>query len=128
MMSGMGELWSSINDKPKKVIGVDISPVMNNKARSNANKLNFQTEVIEQNILENNLDNESFDIVISSFGLKTFNHEQLKQLSKEVARLLKPGGCFSFIEISKPNNMLKLPYLFYLKALIPIIGLSLIHI
>lgn len=122
MMSGMGELWNSIHDKPKQVVGADISPIMNKKARSNSTKYNFPIEVVEQNILKNELDNESFDLVISSFGLKTFNTDQLRQLSKEVARILKTGGSFSFVEISKPKSIFKIPFLFYLKIIIPIIG------
>ncbi|NVK82880.1 MAG: class I SAM-dependent methyltransferase [Cytophagia bacterium] len=122
MMSGMGELWNSIYDKPKQVVGADISPKMNKKATSNSNKYDFPIEVVEQNILENELDDESFDFVISSFGLKTFNTDQLRQLSKEVARILKTGGVFSFVEISKPKSIFKIPFLFYLKIIIPIIG------
>lgn len=122
MMSGMGELWNSIKQKPKQVVGLDISPVMNSKALENSKQYDFPIKVIQQNILDNELGNESFDLVTSSFGLKTFNEEQLKKLAKEVSRILKSGGAFCFVEISKPNSLLKLPYLFYLKVIIPLIG------
>ena len=41
----------------------------------------------------------------------------------ETKRILKSGGQFSFIEVSKPNNkLLKLLYGFYLGQIIPISG------
>lgn len=122
MMSGMGELWHSIKEVPSKTTGIDISPSMNAKAITNSERYDFAVEVIQENILDNSLDHNSYDIIISSFGLKTFNPEQLRILAKEVNRVLKPNGRFSFVEISTPNNILKLPYLLYLKIIIPIIG------
>src|SRR5262249_42557396 len=52
-----------------------------------------------------------------------FDHDQQKRLSQQVARLLRPGGVFSFVEISVPPALLlRLVYLFYLDRLIPLIG------
>jgi ubiquinone/menaquinone biosynthesis C-methylase UbiE len=65
----------------------------------------------------------SADVVISSFGLKTFDRHQQLQLSQRVADLLRPGGVFSFVEISVPRFwLLRLPYMFYLNHIIPWIG------
>lgn len=62
-------------------------------------------------------------MIVSSFGLKTFSPDQIERLTVEVARLLKPGGVFSFLEISVPSNrLLRWPYLAYLRYLIPMIG------
>lgn len=37
--------------------------------------------------------------------------------------MLKPGECFSFLEISvPPSALLRIPYVFYLRAVIPHIG------
>lgn len=122
MMSGMGEIWHSIEATNLTIMAVDISPVMNQRAKLKAIKSPYNIKVIEDDILENSLSVDSADIIVSSFGLKTFNNEQLKRLAKETYRLLKPGGEFSFIEISEPNNLLRIPYTFYLKVVIPIIG------
>lgn len=41
----------------------------------------------------------------------------------ETKRILKPGGKFSFVEVSKPESfILKLFYGFYLGNIIPILG------
>ncbi|MBP6738960.1 MAG: class I SAM-dependent methyltransferase [Leptospiraceae bacterium] len=73
--------------------------------------------------LQNTLPSNHYDIVICAFGLKTFNPEQLKALAIETNRILKPGGKFSFVEVSKPESfILKFFYGFYLGNIIPILG------
>ncbi|MGR3810307.1 class I SAM-dependent methyltransferase [Jiulongibacter sp. NS-SX5] len=126
-MSGMGESWPNIEKELKsehKITGVDLSPVMNATAVRKSKLYKRMTiEIEEQNILENRLSSESADYIISTFGLKTFSSDQLKILAKQINRILKKGGQFSMIEISKPKNrLLQLPYIFYLKYLIPLIG------
>lgn len=55
--------------------------------------------------------------------MKTFNEEQLNIIAKEVHRILKPNGKFSFVEVSKPKNkVLLFFYSFYLGKIIPILG------
>jgi ubiquinone/menaquinone biosynthesis C-methylase UbiE len=68
------------------------------------------------------LPNESADRIVSSFGLKTFSPSQIVMLGREMARLLKPGGAFSFVEIALPRFPLRLPFRFYLTYIIPVIG------
>ena len=122
IMSGMGELWHSFSSYPSILKAVDISPIMNKKAKVKASGLPFSIKIIEEDILQNSIPTASADIIISSFGLKTFNNEQLERLSNEVSRILKPGGKFSFVEISKPNGLMKYPYMLYLHTIIPLIG------
>lgn len=127
LMSGMGECWGEIQgsiSSDVKIIGVDISDEMNRKAAENIQRLRFKNiKILNENILENNIPSNSADFVVSAFGIKTFNPEQQKILGKEIARILKPGGVFSLIEISEtPNKFLKPFYKFYLNQVIPIIG------
>jgi len=62
-------------------------------------------------------------VILSAFGLKTFNQGQLFQLCNETKRLLKPGGTFSFIEVSQPKNIiLRAFYKLHLKHVVPICG------
>ena len=127
MMSGMGESWTEI----QKLIGseghitaVDISDEMNRKAKDHLKRLiDKNIELKQANILNNDIPSDSADFVISTFGIKTFNEAQQLILAKEIHRILKPGGSFSFIEISEPRILLlKWTYLFYLKKVIPLIG------
>jgi demethylmenaquinone methyltransferase/2-methoxy-6-polyprenyl-1,4-benzoquinol methylase len=89
------------------------------------NKQHYNNEVIvlQQDILKNDLPSNYFDFVTCAFGLKTFNDEQLQILALETKRILKVGGQFSFVEVSKPQNpILYLFYSFYLQRVIPILG------
>ncbi len=127
LMTGMGELCPAIANSVGSgggVVAVDISPVMCSKARQHlAERLTCPIEVIEADALCSSLPSGSADVVLASFGLKTFSSDQGRQLAKEVRRLLKPGGMFSFIEISvPPSTLLRGPYMLYLKRLIPLIG------
>ena len=125
LMSGMGESWHLIlKESNTKIIGVDISSEMNKKAYENLTRNKYwQVEILEQNVLNSNIATESADYIISTFGLKTFSIDKQKTLAKEMSRILRTGGQISLIEISEPDNiLLKIPYMFYLKIIIPVIG------
>lgn len=122
LMCGQGELWSMVADRigPNgSICGVDLSPGMVARSRQPACRLDLHTgDVLEWTPPEN-----SYDAVASSFGLKTFSRDQLRHLAQLVARVLKPGGSFAFVEISVPDSgLIKAPYLFYLKRAIPVFG------
>lgn len=127
LMTGMGECWEPIlrrSDENSLLIGLDFSSEMIKRAEKNKQKFDhFQIEILQENIFDNSIKNEKADYVISGFGLKTFNNEQLKKLAKEIERILKPGGQFSLIDVSVPENkILRAAYMFYLKNIIPILG------
>jgi WD40 repeat protein len=63
------------------------------------------------------------DRIVCGFGVKTLSDEQKEVFASEVARLLRPGGAFSLVEVSVPRGWwLKGLYMLYLKHIIPIIG------
>jgi demethylmenaquinone methyltransferase/2-methoxy-6-polyprenyl-1,4-benzoquinol methylase len=103
-----------------RVVGVDISPEM---ARRTQRKWHFPVEVRVADVLAWDAPLALADVVVSSFGLKTFDREQQRRLAGIVAQLLKPGGSFSFVEISVPPvPLLRAAYMFYLKRVIPLLG------
>lgn len=127
LMTGMGECWKHIlrnSDKNSKLIGLDFSTEMINRAEKNKSKFkNHSVEILKENVFDNSIANETADYVISGFGLKTFNDEQLEELANEINRILKPNGKFSLIDISVPKSKILKPfYMFYLKNVIPILG------
>jgi len=127
LMSGTGELWRSLAAElpaSARVVGVDISHEM---ARRTHREWHFPVEVCVADALAWDAHDEFADIVVSSFGLKTFDHEQQRRLAHTVARLLKPGGTCSFVEISVPPfPPLRAAFMFYLNWLIPLIGRALL--
>lgn len=126
-MCGMGECWKHIlknGDRNSKLIGVDFSTEMIKRARENKRRFNNSTiDVHKENVFENSIEDQAADFVISGFGLKTFDNEQLEKLAIEIDRVLKPDGRFSLIDVSVPKHRwLRLFYMFYLKNIIPVLG------
>ncbi|MES2838149.1 MAG: class I SAM-dependent methyltransferase [Bacteroidota bacterium] len=126
LLTGMGETWSATKNRlPNSNITVlDFSEGMLRYARQkNSVKFNNEIIILQQDILKNKLQSNHYDFVTCAFGLKTFNAEQLSVLATETKRILKVGGQFSYIEVSKPEyKILKLLYGFYLGKVIPILG------
>ena len=126
LMTGMGETWNATKNRFEKsnLVALDFSEGMLQYAeRKNSLKFNNEITLLKQNVLNNNLPSNHYDIVTCAFGLKTFNTEQIEVLAKETSRILKTGGEFSFIEVSKPTNItLNFFYGFYLGKIIPILG------
>lgn len=127
LMTGMGECWKHIlktSDKSSKLIGLDFSTEMINRAEKNKVKFSDSTiEILKENVFKNSITNETADFVVSGFGLKTFNDEQLEKLANEINRILKPNGKFSLIDVSIPKSKILKPfYMFYLKSIIPLLG------
>lgn len=126
LLTGMGETWNAArNQFPNaNVTALDFSSEMLKKAHlKNEKHFGGHVTLLQQDILSNQLPGNYFDVVICSFGLKTFDQQQLEVLAKETKRILKRGGQFSFIEVSKPgNSVLNLLYGFYLQNIIPILG------
>src|SRR5690606_23001866 len=83
---------------------------------------NSAVDIIQADILAKELTAVA-DVVVSSFGLKTFSQSQQVQLAKTLRRILKPGIFFVVSEISvPPSTFLRWPYLFYLRHVIPFMG------
>lgn len=127
LMSGMGELWPSIAyhlNVQGEICALDFSPQMCERSRSTARHLNhISIQVLEEDVLNNSLPAQSADVVLSSFGLKTFNEQQKQRLAHEVTRILRPKGRFAFLEISVPPQwFLRWPFMFHLKYIVPLLG------
>ena len=127
LMTGMGELCPDVAPQigpHGRIVALDISPAMCQQARKyESRQLACPVSVIEANALGSELPSASADVVVSSFGLKTFSTSQLARLADEIFRILKPSGCFSLVEISvPPARWLRLPYMLYLTQIIPLIG------
>jgi len=129
MMCGSGECWRFLERRlgaHGSLLAIDLSTEMCRRARDNRRRFpGLKLEVQQGDALASGVADASVDHVVSCFGLKTFSRAQLARLAHEVWRVLAPGGTFSFVEIAVPRPAwLRLPYLFYLRYLIPLIGRS----
>jgi len=108
LLTGMGETWNAVKYRfPNATLtALDFSTEMlKNAKRKNEQHFASKVDILQVDVLQSELPGNHFDIVICAFGLKTFDNEQLKKLAAETQRILKPGGQFSFIEVSKPENI-----------------------
>lgn len=128
LMTGMGECLPHIVSKTgasATIRGIDFCSEMCSRARSTVERLGFadSRSILEEDVLETSLEPGSADRIVCSFGLKTLDPADLGKLARQVFRLLRPGGRFSFIEISEPGSrLLRLSYVPYIRYVVPLLG------
>jgi demethylmenaquinone methyltransferase/2-methoxy-6-polyprenyl-1,4-benzoquinol methylase len=124
LMAGTGEIWPHLLRKfpdLETITALDISHRMHLEAVEKLHK-GYADRIthLQANALEAELPEHSADIVVSTFGLKTFDPEQQTVLAGQIARMLKPGGQVSLIEASDPKGWILRPvYRAYLDWMLP---------
>lgn len=87
-----------------KVIGIDFTPIMIEKARANAEKLRFNNvEFREGDIDAMPVNNDVADVIVSNCVLNLVPNKQ--KVMGEIFRVLKPGGHFSISDIVLVGNL-----------------------
>jgi len=87
-----------------KVIGLDFTPIMIEKARINAEKLGYNNvEFREGDIDAMPVNNAIADVIVSNCVLNLVPNKQ--KVIKEIYRVLKPGGHFSISDIVLVGNL-----------------------
>ena len=81
-----------------KVIGIDFTPIMIQKARINADKLGYNNVEFREGDIDNMPVNDATaDVIVSNCVLNLVPNKG--KVIKEIARVLKPGGHFSISDI-----------------------------
>jgi ubiquinone/menaquinone biosynthesis methyltransferase len=129
-MSGMGETWSEVLRRfpDARPTALDFSPRMiEHAATRNRDRFGGAFALACQDMLDSDLPDAAFDVVVSAYGMKTFDGPQSVRFADELARVLAPGGSFSFVEVTEPANpVLRALYDFYLSRIVPIVGVVLV--
>ncbi len=119
--TGTGDLAiAALKLKPKRVVGLDLSPEMLKVGEEKVKKLNLEHIITMQEGDSENLpfDDSVFDMAMVAFGVRNF--ENLNKGLNEISRVLKDNGRFVVLEFSNPSKFpFKQIYNFYAKVILP---------
>lgn len=103
----------------KRIVGMDFCQPMLDMAQIKKPKrpMGHIIEFEQGDCLNLPLQDESFDIVTISFGLR--NLEDRHKGLTEMKRVLKPGGRLLVLEFTQPDKWIRGLYYWYLKHIIP---------
>jgi ubiquinone/menaquinone biosynthesis C-methylase UbiE len=104
---GSGQTTQFLVKQSSQVTGLDASSTAINRAKKAVPEAKYVEALAEKMPFSE----QEFDLVHSSVALHEMETEQLKEILREVYRILKPGGIFAFIDLHKPNNILFWPSL-----------------
>ncbi|MEX0662563.1 MAG: bifunctional demethylmenaquinone methyltransferase/2-methoxy-6-polyprenyl-1,4-benzoquinol methylase UbiE [Balneolaceae bacterium] len=102
------------------VIGTDFCKEMIEHAPDKAEKKELVVEFEVADAMNLPYDDNSFDVVSIAFGIR--NVDDPVVCLKEMARVVKPGGRVVILEFGQPQGIVKYPYQFYSKHVMPTIG------
>lgn len=97
---GSGQGTQFLVKNSQNVTGLDASPLSLKRARENVPNASFVEAFAE----EMPFADQQFDLVHTSVALHEMKQQQLRQIIKEVYRVLKPKGVFTFVDFHAPTN------------------------
>lgn len=108
--------------RPRKVVGIDISPGMLEIGRRKLDKLMLNKEIeLHQGDSEAIMFADgTFDAVTVAFGVRNF--ERLESGLAEIFRVLRSGGQVAILEFSRPGKPFVWFYDLYMRAVAPLLG------
>lgn len=120
LCTGTGDLLPGLERQFNEVIGADFCQPMLELARSKAGG-SAKRKLVQADALNLPFENDSFDLVTVSFGVRNF--ENLQKGLQEIQRVLKPGGRLIVLEFGQPTlPIFGALYQWYSKRIMPIIG------
>jgi demethylmenaquinone methyltransferase/2-methoxy-6-polyprenyl-1,4-benzoquinol methylase len=106
----------------KKAYLIDFCPEMLDHARlKNLESGRHEIEYITADVQAIPLRDHCVDAATVAYGIR--NVKEPRRFISEVYRILKPGGSFGILELTRPQNkMLRSGHEFYLRNVLPILG------
>lgn len=126
LCSGTGDIAFDYLKKvstPCEVYLIDFSSQMlaHAKEKGKLAPSQHQLHYIEADVQELPLADESADCATMAYGIR--NVQDPARCMREVSRILKEGGCFGILELTRPHSpILRWGHKLYLKGLLPFFG------
>lgn len=124
--AGTGDLsLAAVKAGVGKVTGLDLSLGMLERGKNKIERQGYgsRIELVRGDALDIRFDDNSFDAVMSAFGVRNFS-DTLRGLA-EMCRVTRPGGMVMILEFSKPSwYPFREIYGLYFKKVLPRIGKS----
>ncbi len=105
------------------VVGLDFSQNMLDVGQVKINQLNLKETVllVNGNAMKLPADDHSFEFATIGFALR--NVPDIRQVIREMKRVVKPGGWVVSLELSKPaSTWFRKLYYFYFQKVLPLLG------
>jgi demethylmenaquinone methyltransferase/2-methoxy-6-polyprenyl-1,4-benzoquinol methylase len=121
--TGTGDLAIEFKKKvghEGSVLGTDFCKEMIEHAPDKADKKNLVVDFEVADAMDLPYDDDTFDIASIAFGIR--NVDDPLVCLQEMARVVKPGGRVVVLEFGQPGGIVKFPYQFYSKHVMPAIG------
>ncbi|HEY1428957.1 MAG TPA: bifunctional demethylmenaquinone methyltransferase/2-methoxy-6-polyprenyl-1,4-benzoquinol methylase UbiE [Candidatus Tumulicola sp.] len=120
---GTGDLVFNLvrHDSTLAITGADFCAPMLERARERAAAAHVRADFVEADAMALPFDDGAFDGATMGFSLR--NVEDVNRVLAEVLRVLRPGGKFVNLDISKaPNPLMKRAFDAYFYGIVPIVG------
>ncbi len=113
---GTGDLALAALEAGGDVVGLDFSGRMLERARRKSDAV----EWVQGDVTALPYEDGSFDAVTVGFGIR--NVPELEAGLRELARVLRPGGRFGCLEITRPRGVLRPFFRLWFDGLVPLLG------
>jgi demethylmenaquinone methyltransferase/2-methoxy-6-polyprenyl-1,4-benzoquinol methylase len=113
---GTGDLAVEAERRGGRVVGLDFSPRMLERARRKSGTI----EWVQGDALALPFAVGAFDAATVGFGVR--NLEDLESGLRELARVLRPGGKVAVLEITRPRGILRPFFRLWFDVLVPLAG------
>ncbi|MBI3547775.1 MAG: methyltransferase domain-containing protein [Elusimicrobia bacterium] len=108
LMTGGGEAWDALDARlppGARIVAVDASRGMLINARRRMSRLPGRSiALLDRDALEWDVPEGAFDGVLCCLGAKLVDSGDQERLARQVLRMLRPGGSFSFVELTIPGG------------------------
>ena len=113
---GTGDLALEARRAGGDVVGLDFSEQMLERARRKSDEI----EWVQGDVTALPYEDGSFDAVTVGFGIR--NVPELDAGLRELARVLRAGGRFGCLEITRPRGVLRPFFRFWFDGVVPLLG------